>query len=735
MNAPESMNLAPPEAEVEDIPETPLKPVSEMEYHPLSEQLVGVLRDHMQRDDSLFFRLLVGYYFCLAATQMRTTISMPEGDLVPPNLYVLNLAPSGYGKTRSMNLMEEKVLNMFRRRFEQETLPIMAEANIDLLGAKRALRNGTDPADEIKSLAGAYKIQGPPLFSFDSATSPAIKQMRHKLLVANVGALNLIMDEVGDNLEANREAFSTFLELYDKGYAKTKLIKSTRDSVRDEEILGSTPSNLMMFGVPVKLFDGDKTEDSFMSMLASGYARRCFFGYIRHSIRRKMTAREMYLAKIKVGNHTFLDGLSQQLENLADPSNVGKQMKLEEPEAILLNKYQNWCEDRAELIHERQENLRRELSERVFKVLKLAGGYAFIESAVKISEDHIYAAIKLAEDSGEAFNLMLNRDRPFVKLAKYIATMPNEVTHADLAEDLHFYKGSLSVKQDMLTLAMAWGYTNNIIIKKSFQDGIEFFRGETLKETDFSKMIVAYSEDWTEGYLNQYAPFDRLHKLTQTQNLHWVSHHLKDGYRNEENAIPGFNLVVIDVDGGTTIETAKLLLKDYKFLLYTTKSHSEREHCFRIVLPINFELKLDAKDYREFMQNVYKWLPFECDTATGQRARKWLCHEGHHEYNDGLILDALPFIPKTSKNEEYKTRLNTQQSMDNLERWTINNIGDGNRNNMLFRYASILVDAGLEFEGIRQKVMSLNGKIPDSLDEAEVMTTVMVSVAKALAKR
>ena len=37
-----------------------------MTYHPTSEQLVKVLRDKTQRDDSLFFRILVGYYFSLA---------------------------------------------------------------------------------------------------------------------------------------------------------------------------------------------------------------------------------------------------------------------------------------------------------------------------------------------------------------------------------------------------------------------------------------------------------------------------------------------------------------------------------------------------------------------------------------------------------------------------------------------------------------------------------------------
>ena len=135
------------------------------------------------------------------------------------------------------------------------------------------------------------------------------------------------------------------------------------------------------------------------------------------------------------------------------------------------------------------------------------------------------------------------------------------------------------------------------------------------------------------------------------------------------------------------------------------------------------------------MANIYEWLPFEVDDQTNQRSRKWLSHNGHFEYNDGDVLDALPFIPKTSKNEERKQLMNSQQSMDNLERWILNNSGDGNRNNMLLRYAMILLDGGFDFEGIRSRVIALNDKMADKLDEVEIMSTVMTTVMKTIAKR
>lgn len=707
-----------------------------MTYHPTSEQLVGVLRDKTQRDDSLFFRIVVGYYFSLAASQMRCMIDTPDRGEIPVNMYALNLAPSAYGKTLSTNLMEEQVLHQFRHRFIDETFGLLAEDNLAKISVKRANRKATDPDEELKSVTSEFNRLGPILFSFDSGTSPAVKQMRHKLLMANAGSMNLIMDEVGTNLVPNKEVFDTFIELFDKGLTKTKLIKESTDNKRSEEIIGNTPANMLMFGVPSALFDGAKVEDELMAMLATGYARRCFFGYVRSSARKAdRTAEQMYVDRTNRSNDTTLEALADRLENLGDIINANKKLRISKDTCILLNEYQLHCEARAEKLPAHQDIQKRELSERNFKALKLAGAYAFIDDSPEVTPTHIYHAIKLAEDSGDAFSLMLARDKPWVKLAKYIAAVGSDITHADLAEDLPFYKGGTGAKQEMLTLAIAHGYKNNIIIKKSFADGIEFLRGETLKETDLSKMVIAYSKDITEGYINEYAPFDKLHQMTQASGVHWVAHHLTGGYRNEENAIPGFNLAVIDVDGGVNISTAKLLLKNYKFLLYTTKRHTEEENRFRIILPLNYELAMDPKDYKEFMSNLYQWLPFEVDTATNQRARKWMSHAGHFEYNEGELLDALPFIPKTSKNEERKLLLDSQQSMDNLERWVINNIGDGNRNNMLLRYAMVLLDGGFDFDGIRQRVVSLNDKIDDKLDEAEVMGTIMISVAKALAKK
>lgn len=715
-----------------------MKTFDQMDYHPTAERLVDVLCNKTQNSNPLFFRVLVGYYFSLVASMMRATIVTHDRGDIPINLYALNLGTSGSGKGFSTNIVENEVINRFRMKFLEETFPLVAEDNLPKLALKRANRKGGDPDEELIRVQKEFDQLGTLVFSFDSGTSAAVKQLRHKLLMASTGSMNLQIDEIGSNLLGNVEVLNTFLELYDVGRVKTKLIKNTSDSVRNEEIVGTTPTNMMLFGTPAKLLDGSKVEEELFSMLETGYARRCFFGWSKAANKdHDLTPEQVYDMLTNTQNDLYLEQLSDRLENLADMVNINKRLVMSKDTSLLLIEYRLKCEKLAQELPEHEEIKKAEISHRYFKALKLAGAYAFIDESDEVTSEHLYNAIKLAEESGAAFNQLLTRDRPYVKLAKYISTCRRDVTQADLVEDLPFYRGASGQKTEMMTLAIAYGYKNNIIIKKTFADGIEFFRGETLEPTDFNKMVVSYSDDVAYDYTPEYAPFDKLHILTQMDGKHWINHHVIGGHRNEENAIPGFNMLVLDIDDGTNISTAKMVLEGYKYMLYTTKRHQldGQGDRFRIILPINYTLKLDAKDYKEFMKNVFEWLPFEVDDQTGQRARKWLSHNGHHEYGEGEVLDVLPFIPKTSKNEERKARLQDQQAMDNLERWVMNNIGDGNRNNMLLRYGMILVDADFDIAQIQAKVSALNEKIADKLDEAEIFSTIMVSVTKAIAKR
>ena len=161
-------------------------------------------------------------------------------------------------------------------------------------------------------------------------------------------------------------------------------------------------------------------------------------------------------------------------------------------------------------------------------------------------------------------------------------------------------------------------------------------------------------------------PFEDLEKLFTASGYHWVNHHLKDGHRREENCLAGFDIITLDVDSGSPIATTKLLMKEFKYILYTTKRHTKQANRYRMVFPLSHHLMMDAKDFKGFMDNIYDWLPFEVDRQTNQRARKWLTNPNAEIINhDGELLDVLPFIPKTKKADERKVIMADQRTLSN----------------------------------------------------------------------
>lgn len=722
----------------EDTKETAIQVdiVETINHHPIVEQIVDMLCTKTQNTDRKFFRVEVVFFLAKMAASMRAKLSTKDRGEIPINVYALAFATSGSGKGFSVGLLENDYLSGFQERFMEETFPTISDQYLWDLTNKRAAQKGTDPNDEYEKIEKEFRQTGALAFTFDSGTTPAVKQLRHKLLMGQVGSINFQVDEVGSNLESSLDLLNLFLELYDQGMVKQKLTKNTNENQRGEELQGKTPANMLMFGTPSKLLDGGRVEDQFYSLLDTGYARRCLFAF-GHRIRaaESLTAAEIYEKLTTPTNQRAVSAIRNHFIALADPAKYGWTVEVPDDVAIRLLQYKIDCEKIADSLPDHEEIKKSEMSHRYFKALKLAGTYAYIDEELELSMDNLLSAIKLVEESGEAFQELLNRDKPYMKLAKYMADVGAEQTHADLTESLPFYGRSNAARNEMMSMATAWGYRQHIMIKKQFIDGIEFFKGETLKETDLNSLRVSYSDHFAYNYLNEEVPFDMLPQLFQAPGYNWCNHFMKNGHRAEDNVQQGFNLVVLDVDGGTPTFVAHELLKEYKLITYTTKRSTDTDHRFRIIMPINYNLLLDTDDYEAFMSNLVKWLPFKIDEDANQRCRKWLTHEGSTVHvQDGKMLDALAFVPKTQKNEQYLQQYQSIENLDNLERWFAQRIATGNRNNQMLKYAMALFDSGYLYPDIEKRVISFNNQLSNKLHEDELRSTILISVAKKFTK-
>lgn len=724
-----------------------LPDLNQVPHHRALEELSQIISKQTRRQDVGFFRVVIAYYLSVVASSMRTKlVSRNKNKEVPVNCYTITLAPSGFGKGYSTYIMENEVLKNFRDTFRDHVMDSQAELQMWKLAGKRAVLNQTEEQVEYDGLARELSNCGAYPFTFDGASEPAIKQIRQMLLIAGSGSINFQVDEIGLNLEKSLEAMRVYLELYDQGMVKPKLTKNSAENKRTSEIEGKTPANMLMFGTASKLLDGGNTEKAFYSLLETGYARRCLFAWGKFMENETAIDEDnldhvidsIYANQTDTQNEALMTKWSTHLASLADLDKFNWSIDVSDDLSKRLLYYQIFCEKRCRAMPEHEEIRKAEMEHRYYKAYKLAGVYAFIDEAISLTEDHLYQAIKLVEESGEAFQALLSREATYVKLARYLATVGREVTHPDLMEALPFFKGSTPARTEMITMATAWGYRQHIMVRKNFVDGIEFFTGETLKETKLDEITLSWSDDFAHNYQTEKAPFFDMENLVKAPNLHWANHGFDDGHRCDDKAIPGFNMVVLDIDDSASLNLVHDLLSEYVFMTYTTKRHTPDENRFRLLLPVNYELKLDQEDYRTFVNNLTDWLPFKVtDDCGNQRSKKWLTNSNGTIYfnREGRLMDALPFVPKTSKNEFYKDQIGQLKSYDSLERWFAQRFSEGSRNDHMIKFALSLVDFGHSYPEIESRVLAFNAKLANGLSAAELRSTVLVTVAKKLQAR
>jgi len=709
----------------------------ERKYHPELEKLVALFVAQTNNPCEHFFRIQIAFFLGVIASNMRAYVKGWTSNRIPINVYAINLSPSGAGKGFSTGTLNRGVLQMFYEVFQENTMPISATANLSALANKRAIINSTDIDTELAKLEKEYELLGAYFPTFDSASIPAVKQLRHKIQLANCGGVNIMMDEIGTNLLTNADAMAIFLELYDMGDAQEKLIKSNAENMRTQRISTPTPANMLLFGEPTSLLDGAATETKFFKMLATGYARRCIYGYssnINKTVDR--TPEEMLDSMNSNSSNAIIDYLNDYLGILADANNLNRNIEIPRPQALRLMAYKLDCEKTAAKLPDHESIRKAELEHRYFKVLKLAGAYAFFDSAPVITDTHLDYALTLVEDSGEHFKRLTVPVRPYVRLAQYLAQChPNEMTMADLDRDLPYMPAQKSAKDEMFVMAAAWGYKNNHIITRTTTNGIVFYSGQTLEPTNLDQLRLSYSQDMTMNYKNMLTKFgdlDQLFKLPAER--HWLNHHLRNGHRHDGDIVTGFNMLVFDIDGDCPLKVAQTVLAKYTYKIYTTKSHGiNGKDRYRIILPISHILHLATDQYKELMSSVVKELPLiKMEEEANHRCKKWLTNPACTiiENKTDQLFDILPFIPNTAKSEERERVFNEQSNLDALERWVINTSDEGNRNNTLFRYAMILTDMNLPLEQTVDKLKDLNAKLLTPLDEAELTRTVITTISQ-----
>lgn len=670
-------------------------------------------------EDIAFMQEVIAiYYAAVVCSSMGTTIHGYQDIPVPINAYCFAFADSGSGKGVSTSVIERTVINGFKANYEQ-----LIDKVTDTLLEERSLGD-VALKDELRSQLEAC---GSYMFTFDSATTPAVKQMRQRILMQGIGSINYIVDEFGSNISASKEIMTLFLELYDIGYVRNKLLKSSNENKRERELDGQTAANMLAFGAPSKVIDDKESFAILTEMLEVGYARRSLFSLVK-SKGKLETAEEMFNRWCKGSSHV---GFNKFFSNLCSVEHLNKKVTIKPEVVKSLFEYAEQSKAYADSLPDRKHIVALDFANRHFKVLKLAGLFAWLDSRLEISQQDLDEAIRVVSLSTANLDKIVTVKPAYVQLVEWLSGQDDYCTVYDIETSLPVFKGTKQQREDIISLAKSYCYSNGYIFNEKFDNGVPLYHASKVVETkdvanDEEQWIVAISEDMTTGYSNVKLNWEEVTQLGKTTGLHYLTHHVVDGYRKGENVIKGFNLIVLDIDDGSTLEQATALFEGMKYCIYTTKRHTPEHHRFRVILPTRYTLALNEDVYKEMMKTIFNSLAIKCDEATSHRVKKWLTNAGELIVGDGRLFDPEPFIKNTQKEVQYRTQ--TGGNTEGIARWFAANTSKGDRNNSFFRYGAFLKQEGMPLNEIHQKLIELNNSIMNPLPENEIRDTIMKSL-------
>ena len=677
------------------------------------DDMVKVLAgDEAPEDIKHYMTLLSLFGLSTVTNNARVSIEVPtDKAVISANIYNLCVASSGTGKSRSLSYLEDLMLK---------------EADDYLKVKGKEYLDKADPFDmESVNKLVSEGVRVAPMFK--SATDAGIGALRSIMDVVGIYGVNIAIDEIGSVLTKEYDMLSdTLLNVFDKGNSKPNLRRSTGVKATVNPI----PHSLMMFGSATMLFNcKPEVESSLFSLLEAGMCRRCCFAVVE-------TKTNKYTLDYSGETKTKIDYISNRIKNIA----VDLEQKVLVPSEECAKFYSNYemeCRDASTFISEFNTLNIIYVQNKHWLALKLSGIIAASEMSEIIELEHFMKAVEIVDESYNHLNSIVNRKEKYEVLVDYLLDKGTTESEYTLTKELPFYK-EIKNKRQFLELAKGYAYDSNITLQIHDKRNITFYSARGKTKTDLDKpLMFSYSTDMSEGYYtNTEGTWKDFYKVLSADGLCYSAHSFKGNKRSNETALTGFQLIILDIDGGVDLETAKILFDEYTYLIATTRNHQiEKKGIiadrFRIILPMEYALDLEADTYTQMMKNMFDDLPIEVDRLADIGRMYFSSKDCEHWYNEGRLFNADKYIPYTQEEETYKkesTRL-SKKNINGISQWVIRNQGIG-RNQSLIKLALLLVDKGFSHSEAKEEIMRVNEQFDTPLSKSELERTIFKTISK-----
>jgi len=603
-----------------------------------------------RKTPSMVWKMSLFYFTSIMLS--RYNIRKSVGQRQEIQFFSLLFASSGLGKSYTLSTVEK----MFKFKYYPEAMMAFYEDSISHLPDQPSEYNDVKrymPKSVTSSLEGSKE---------------GLYYLAYAQNASNYGSLNLYSEEIGDIITGSADMLGKMKEMFD-GIYKAKIVKGSLESEIKPDIQGIV-CNMIAVGTR----SGIKAEDAkeLHRVVSSGIYRRSWILEVPQNDIEKNTTlskeKEVaeYIAMIDEHYKTiFKAARASDLGNTDTIIDVTEEYKirLEEVDQELIDRSNNDKLDSFKLYDTGSLEI----------IINLSYILGILELSSKIEKRHLNQAYTFFIDTRTSVAQTFQSVHPYRAMYDMLKKR-NNMTISEMAEIDNNIPIMKSKIQDNVDLLSELCYRHDEVLTMN-KGKVVRFSIDKLPENDLTKLIVSVHDEDDGQYAVNFKPFEisweTLTKIVTSSKIQSFcaaqfepSAKAPDGHRKSATYISGTNLIVFDIDDGMSLERASSLLQQYKYMIYTTKSHksekSNGQDRYRIILPTKTTFYIEPDQYKDFYSNVENFLNIDDnDAQTKNASRIWSTNnEAEVFQNEGDLFDATPFLPNTEKSDTFLPKFN-----------------------------------------------------------------------------
>jgi hypothetical protein len=351
----------------------------------LNKFALKIAKDIMKARPSVPLATAIGvsnYKMANICSQLRIYLDTESGyEPTPANIYQLLLLNSGGGKGASLGLADNFYFKDAFKYIGDVVYPMFKSKALERLeteGNERSLHNW------VKTIG--------------NATESGLLAYAETYSLTSFGGINIEVDEIGNAVISKADVFELLLQPYDNGLYVPNAKRTDPNAIS----VSGQSTNLYCFGNKVRLFEGDKVEQSFLKLLDEGYGRRMIFIDDNSTPTRRTAEQVMQEMEESDKICKSREEDREYIQSLVTKSNMNRVFTLTKEAkymwAMIKAEGDNYVLDNKHL----EPAVKSDMAERNFKVAKLACIYAFFDGNEQVTKKNMEEALEVIENSSKA---------------------------------------------------------------------------------------------------------------------------------------------------------------------------------------------------------------------------------------------------------------------------------------------------------------------------------------------